>query len=206
MATLLHIDVSSRGDYSVSRKLSAAFAQQWQTKNPGGKVIARDLTQSELPFVDLPWIAGAYSTPDQLTPEHKHALRVSDELISELKEADEIVIGTPMYNFAVPASLKAWIDNVVRIQQTFLVDEKGYHGLLLDKKATFIIASGGSHGPGSPTAGFNMETPYLQAIFGFMGITNNQTIYAGGTVAVMQGKVPMGEYLTPHIEEVRQAV
>ena len=206
MATLLQVDVSSRGDYSVSRKLSAAFAEEWKTKNQGGKVIVRDLTKSELPFVDLPWISGAYATPGQLTPEHRQALRISDELIGELMEADEVVIGTPMYNFGVPASLKAWIDNVVRINVTFSVDDKGYHGLVLGKKATFLVASGGDYTPGGPAAAYNQETPYLQAVFGFIGITDNKTILAGGTSAVMQGKVPLEEYLKPRTEEVRAAV
>lgn len=205
MPTLLHVDVSSRGDYSVSRKLSAAFVETWKSKNPGGKVIERDLSQTDLPFVDLPWIAGAYATPDQLTPEHKQALKVSDELIGELLEANEIVIGTPMYNFAVPAALKAWIDMVVRVGRTFSRDQTGYHGLATGKKATFVIASGGNYAPGAPAEKYNQETPYLQAIFGFIGITDTKAIQAGDTTAIMMGKVSMEDYLKPLTEQVKAA-
>jgi FMN-dependent NADH-azoreductase len=106
MPTLLHLDASPRGDFSISRQLSAAAVAAWKDKHPGGKVVERDLTKTKMTFVDLDWIIGAFSTPDQLTDSHKSALAISDKLIAELLEADEIVIGTPMYNFAVPASLR----------------------------------------------------------------------------------------------------
>ena len=205
MPTLLQINVSARGDYSVSRKLSAAFAEQWKSKHPDGQVIERDLTKTELPFVDLPWIAAAYSTPDQHTPEHKKAIAISDNLIGELLQADEIVIGTPMYNFAVPAALKAWIDHVVRIGKTFNAGPQGYEGLVKGKKATFIIASGGNYAPGAPAEKYNQETPYLQSVFGFIGITDTKAIHSGDTTSVMQGKVSMEDYLKPHLEEVKAA-
>ena len=206
MPTLLQIDVSSRGDYSISRKLSTAFADAWQAKNPGGTVVRRDLTKTELTFVDMDWIAGAYSTPDQQTPEHKKALKISDELIGELLAADEIVLGTPMYNFAVPAALKAWIDHIVRVGKTFGRDEQGYHGLVQGKKATFLIASGGSYSAGAPAEKYNQETPYLTGIFAFLGITDTKAVHAGDTAAVMMGTVSMEEYLKPHVEEVKAAV
>jgi FMN-dependent NADH-azoreductase len=206
MPTLLQIDVSSRGDYSISRKLSAAFAEQWQAKNPGGTVTRRDLTKTQLTFVDMDWIGGAYSSPDQHTPEHKQALKLSDELIGELLAADEIVIGTPMYNFGVPAALKAWIDHIVRIGKTFNRDEQGYHGLVLGKKATFLIASGGNYAAGAPAEKYNQETPYLTSLFGFLGVTDTKAVHAGDTTAVMMGQVSMDEYLKPHVEEVKAAV
>jgi len=208
MATLLQIDVSSRGDYSISRKLSAAFAETWKGKNPGGKVIYRDLSTTDLTFVDMNWIGGAYSSPDQHTPEHKQALKLSDELIAELAEADETVIGTPMYNFGVPARLKAWVDHIVRVGRTFNYSEKGPEGLLTDKsrKATFLIASGGNYAPGTPYDKYNHESPYLQSIFGFLGITNTKAIFASNTADIMQGKIQESEYLPPHIQEVQAAV
>ena len=128
MPTLLKIDVSPRGDYSVSRKLTAKFAEQWKQTH-SGTVIDRDLVKTDLPFVDLPWILGAYTAPDQHTPEQKSAIKVSDDLIAELLSADEIVIGTPMYNFAIPALLKAWIDHIVRLNKTFSFGPEGLKGL-----------------------------------------------------------------------------
>ena len=118
MPTLLHLHASPRGDFSISRQLSTAAVAAWKEKHPGGKVVERDLTKTDITFVDLDWIIGASSRPDHLTDSHKSALAISDTLIAELLEADEIVIGTPMYNFAVPAVVKAWIDHVVRNGKT----------------------------------------------------------------------------------------
>ena len=205
MPTLLHIDVSPRGDYSISRKLSAAFTEEWKSKNSGGTVIRRDLAETKLTFVDLPWIAGAYSTPDQHTPEQKQALKLSDDLIAELFAASEIVLGTPMYNFAVPAALKAWIDHIVRVGKTFNMSEKGYEGLAGGRKLTGFIASGGNYGPGAPAESLNHEAPYIKTIFGFLGITDVTLLQAGETTPVAQGKVPMDEYLKPHIVAAKKA-
>ena len=113
MPTLLHLHASPRGDFSISRQLSTAAVAAWKEKHPSGKVVERDLTKTDMTFVDLDWIIGASSTPDQLTDSNKSVPAISDTLIAELPEADEIVIGTPMYNFAVLAVVKAWIDHVV---------------------------------------------------------------------------------------------
>ena len=114
MPTLLHIDASPRGYRSISRKLSKAFAEEWHRKNHNGRIVYRDLVKTDLPFVDLQWIGGAYSPAEQHTPEQNAALKISDDLVDEFLAADEIVLGTPMYNFNVPANVKAWIDHIVR--------------------------------------------------------------------------------------------
>jgi FMN-dependent NADH-azoreductase len=202
MPTLLKIDVSPRGDYSISRKLTATFAAQWKQSHPGGTVIERDLTTTTLPFVDLPWIAGAYTAPEQHTPEQKAALKVSDDLIAELLSADYIVLGTPMYNFAIPAILKAWIDHIVRINKTFTAS---YEGLAKGKKVTLIVASGGVYTPGSHMESYNAETGYLKQILGFIGITDVTVILAGGTNDVVQGKITPEDFLAPLEKQVQQA-
>jgi FMN-dependent NADH-azoreductase len=206
MPNLLHIDVSPRGDHSISRILSAAFAEEWKSKHPERVVTRRDLAASEIPFVDLPWIMGAYTAPETHSPEMKNALAISDEFIGELLAADEIVIGTPMYNFNLPARLKAWIDHIVRNGKTFSVDASGYHGLGGGRKVTIVIASGGNYAPGAPAAVMNFEEPYLKGIFGFIGITDVNVIFSGGTTEVVMGKVDMGDYLKPHLEQVKAAV
>jgi FMN-dependent NADH-azoreductase len=203
MPTLLKIDVSPRGDYSISRKLSAEFAAKWQQKHPDGTITVRDLVKTDLPFVDLPWIVGAYSTPDQHTPEQANAISVSDTLIDELLAADEILIATPMYNFNVPAILKAWIDHIVRIGRTFSAN---YEGLAKGKKATLIIASGSSYAPGSFMESYNAETGYLKQVLGFIGITDVTVVLAGGTNDVAQGKVKLEEFLAPIEAELAAAV
>ena len=206
MSHLLHIDVSPRGDYSISRNLSAAFAKEWKSKHADGTVTYRDLAAAEIPFVDLPWIMGAYTPPETHTPEIKNALAVSDNFIGELLAADEIVIGTPMYNFNLPARLKAWIDHVVRHGKTFTVGANGYEGLAGGRKVTMIIASAGNYLPGAQTESYNFEGPYLKFIFGFIGITDVNFVLSGETAGVAQGKVDMGDYLKPHLEQVKEAV
>lgn len=204
MPTLLHIDASPRGDYSISRKVSAAFADSWKQANPGGKVVYRDLTTSDITFVDLDWIAGAFSSPDQHTEAHKKALAISDTLIAELLSADHIIIGTPMYNFSTPAILKAWIDHVVRHGKTFNITATGLESLAGGRKVTVAIASGSNFAPGAPYASYNRESEYLQQIFGFIGITDVKFILAGDTNNVTQGKVDAETFVAPYAEEARE--
>ena len=206
MPTLLHLDASPRGDYSISRQLSAAAVAAWKDKHPGGKVIVRDLTTTKMTFVDLDWITGAFSAPDQLTDDHKSALAISDTLISELLEADEIVMGTPMYNFTVPAVVKAWIDHVVRAGKTFNYGSSGPEGLAKGRKMLVTVASGGSYDKGSGMEAYNYETPYLRQILGFIGITDLTFVHAGGTMRVVQGQISAEEFLAPLLKQIRATV
>lgn len=186
MPNLLSVVASPRGDYSVSRALTAQFVDAWKQNHSDGNVQTRDLVNTNLPFVDLPWIAGAYTPAEQHAPEMTKALAISNELIAELQAADHIVIGTPMYNFSAPAILKAYIDHVVRIGVTF---SASYEGLLKNKKVTVIVASGGVYTPGSHMEGYNAETGYLKQILGFIGITDVTFVLAGGTSGIAMGKV-----------------
>ncbi|MDQ2832540.1 MAG: NAD(P)H-dependent oxidoreductase [Acidobacteriota bacterium] len=202
MPTLLKIDVSPRGDHSISRKLSQKFADEWQQSHSGGKIVPRDLARTTLPFVDLPWITGAFTAPDQHTSEHKDALKLSDELIAELLAADEIVISTPMYNFNVPAALKAWIDHIVRAGKTFSVGPDGYKGLMAGRKLTVLIASGSDFSAGTPYESYNLEAPYFPVVFGFIGITDITIVHAGGTNQVAQQKVTAEDFLAKFTPQV----
>jgi FMN-dependent NADH-azoreductase len=205
MPTLLKIDVSPRGDRSISRKLSEQFAGEWLQRHSGGKIVTRDLVTTTLPYIDLPWIGGAYTTPDKHTPENKQALQVSDELTAELLAADEIVLATPMYNFAVPAVLKAWIDHIVRVNVTFSVGPEGYKGLVNGKKLTLIIASSGSYPVGTPSESYNFETPYLRHILGFIGLTDLTVVHAGGTADINRGKITAEALIAKFTPEVLAA-
>lgn len=209
MATLLHINVSPRGNYSISRRLGNAAVQAWKRRNPGGRVIERDLANTALTFVDLDWIAGAFSPPEQHNENHKRALALSDELVSELVAADEIIVATPMYNFAVPAALKAWVDHVVRAGKTFRYTAAGKpEGLLAGKnrKVLAIVASGGNYAGGSGLSALDHEVPYLRFIFGFIGITDVRFVQAGGTGAIVQGRVSAEQFLAPHLKEIASAI
>ena len=199
MPNLLSVVASPRGDYSVSRALTAQFVEAWKNNNPDGAVQTRDLFKTNLPFVDLPWIAGAYTPLEQHSPEMTEALAISNELIGELQAADHIVIGTPMYNFSTPAILKAYIDHIVRFGVTF---SASYEGLLKNKKVTVIVASGSVYTPGSHMESYDSETGYLKQILGFIGITDVTVVRAGGVSEVMQGKVSLEEFLVPFEAEV----
>jgi len=125
--------------------------------------------------------------------------------VSELIEADEVILGTPMYNFAIPAALKAWVDHVVRAGKTFRYSAVGKpEGLLADgnKRVLAIVASGGNYIEGSGLSALDYEVPYLRFIFGFIGINDVRFIQAGGTASVAQGRVSPEQFLVPYLNEI----
>lgn len=176
MTQLLHLDVSPRGrDESVSRRLSQAYLDGWLARRPDDTVATRDLSVEQPPFVSAAWIQGAFGPPDEHADEHRLALRHSDELIRELEAADVIVIGTPMYNFNIPAQFKAWIDQVVRAGRTFAYAADGPHGLLLGKQAAILRATAGDYNDPA-NAVLDHQAPYLRFILGFIGIHDVELI------------------------------
>jgi FMN-dependent NADH-azoreductase len=191
MPSLLAIQVSPCFDSSTSRKLTALFVEKWRTAHADGHVAIRDLAKTPLPFVDLPWIGGAFTPPEQHSPESVAAIAISDELVAELRVAEHIVIGTPMYNFSIPAVLKAWIDHVVRIGVTV---SSGNVGLLTGKKATIIIATGGDFSPGSPIEGYNQASGYLRQVLGWIGITDVEIILANRSRAGGEGEMAVEQF------------
>ncbi|MGI4854224.1 MAG: FMN-dependent NADH-azoreductase [Janthinobacterium lividum] len=203
MASLLKIDVSPRGDASYSRQLGKTFADSWQAAHSGGNVVTRDLAVNQPTYVDVQWIAGAYSKPEDLTAEHKAALKLSDEIVAEVKAADTILITTPMYNFQVPAVLKAWIDHLVRAGVTFSASDQGYAGLIHGKKAVVIVTAAGAYDEGTPAAGYDLLTPYMKQILGFVGITESTVVKAGGTAGIQYGKISADDWKKPFEEQVK---
>ena len=191
MSTLLVIEVSPRSEYSTSRKLTALFVERWKAANPDGTVVVRDLMTSHLPFVDLPWILGAYTPAHTHSPATAAAIKVSDDLVAELKGANRIVIGTPMFNFSIPAALKAYIDHIVRVGVTVTADNKG---LLTGKLADIILATGGDFSPGSPVEKYNQASGYLRQVLAWIGITDVNVILAGRARAGAQGETAVKEF------------
>jgi FMN-dependent NADH-azoreductase len=196
MPTLLNIQSSPRGMNSISRTLSQEFVAEWmknhQNGNQDGEVVLRDLAESHLPFISAPWISGVFLPAEKRSPEMQQALDVSDELIAELFAADHILIGTPMYNFTVPANLKAWIDLIVRPRVTHSGPPER-KGLVTGKRCTIIIASGGIYDEGLPAAASDYESGYLRRILGFIGITDVEVVLAGGTASVVFGTTTQEE-------------
>lgn len=174
MTHILHLDSSPRGERSISRALTKQFINVWKQVRPNDAITYRDLGRYPVPAIDEAWIAAAFSPPEQLTPLLETALMISDELIEELLNANLYVFGIPMYNYSVPASFKAYIDQVVRVRRTFVVGADGYEGLLRNKKALVITTRGGSYA-GEP---LDFQEPYLRAVFDFVGITDVAFIHA----------------------------
>jgi FMN-dependent NADH-azoreductase len=174
---LLRLDSSARRN-SVSRQLTARFVEAWQQEHPQGQVLERDLTATALPQITDEWVQAIHSDPATLTADQKQVLQVSDALVAELVEADTIVIGAPMYNFAIPAPLKAWIDQVVRVGKTVLFAASGPQGILKGKKVYVVTSRGGAFRPGTPTERFDYQEPYLRHILAFMGLTDVTFIHA----------------------------
>jgi FMN-dependent NADH-azoreductase len=196
MSTLLKIDVSSRGKLSISRKLSSLFLEQWVKAHADHKVIERDIAMTELPFLDSAWITANISKLSARTDEQKAMLKLSDDLIGELQQADEYLIATPMYNYGIPAKLKAYVDHIVRSGLTFRLNADGsYEGLLSGKKATVIIASAGDYTPGAPAEGLDTLKPYLREILGYIGVTDVTFIQSGSTWKVESGSEQADEHI-----------
>ena len=173
---LLRIDSSAR-TASVTRQLTARAAEEWKENNPDGDVIHRDLSAIQMPAITDDWSATLLEA-SKLSPGQRSYLSTSDQLIDELRAADTIVIGAPMYNFSISSPLKAWIDQIVRFGKTFGSGPNGPRGLLEMKKVIVITARGGAYEKGSAREAFDFQEPYLRHILGFIGLTDVTFIHA----------------------------
>ena len=174
MSTILKVLASPRGEASVSRQR----ADKLVASRGSDSVVTRDVSAG-VPVVDGAWIGAAFGGED------KAPLATSEELVAEVLAADHILIATPIWNFGVPAALKAWIDQIARAGVTFKYSESGPVGLLTGKKATIIISSGGTES-GSP---IDFATPYLKHVLGFIGITDVSVIAADRLMLDAEGSL-----------------
>jgi FMN-dependent NADH-azoreductase len=202
MTRLLSVETSPRGDQSVSRQMVRRFIALWQAAHPEGEVVRRDLAESELAFVSAPWLQAYFTPPADHTPEMSVALELSDQLVQELLSADHIVVATPVYNYNVPASLKAWVDHIVRKGLTLGFDGQG---LVKGKKATVLLASGGIYTEGSPIRERDIATQYLRLILGVIGITDVSFVAGGGAKVVDLREQSMEDFLSPMLPAIAQA-
>lgn len=169
---ILHIDASARRAGSVSRALSQKLVDKLSDND--SRVIRRDIGLSPLPVLNEAWVGANFTPEESRTSDQSEALGLSDQLIAELEAADTLVIGVPIYNFGIPASLKAWIDLVARAGKTFRYTESGPVGLLDGKTVYIALASGGTQS-GSD---IDFATPYLHHVLGFLGLHNVSIIAA----------------------------
>lgn len=161
--TVLHINSSARTEGSLSRIKSSEIVADLNADT----VLTRDLAQG-LPFLDATWVTSTFMAPDERDAAQVKALEFSNELVAEVQAADTIVIGTAMYNFSIPAVLKAWIDQIARAGVTFTYTETGPKGLLEGKKAIITIATGGVQ----LGTEYDFASAYLRQVLGFVGITD----------------------------------
>ena len=205
MTKLLVVETSPRGDYSISRHMTRRFVADWRAVHPNGEVIDRDLMETDLPFVTAPWLQAYFTPAEQHSPEMKDALRLSDELAGEVLAADHVVIATPVYNYNVPAALKAWVDHIVRKGLTLGFDGSG---LATGKRATVLLASGGVYTAGSPIRDRDIATQYLRLILNVIGITDVTIVAGGGAKVVDMGQQTMNGFIAgvgPEIERAAAA-
>lgn len=176
MKHLLYIQTSPRND-SVSNKLANQLVQKLKSSHTDLRVTTRNIAEG-LPFISETMIGAFYTPVEQRTPEQKSLVTLSDQLVDELEQSDGLIIAVPMWNFTMPAALKAWFDLIVRVGRTFkFKPEGGYDSLLKDRKAYIIVATGGVP-VGAPV---DFLTPSIKTILGFVGITSVEIIAAVGT-------------------------
>jgi len=174
--TLLQITASLKGDASHSTHLTQEFVAQWASRHPGAQVIHRDLVSQPLPHLDGVRF-GAFITPaEQRTPEQQAIVAESDTLIAEIRSADVIVIGVPLYNFGMPSQLKAYFDHIARAGVTFRYTANGPEGLIGGRKVYIMAARGGLYAGTDRDA----QTAYLKTFLGFLGLTDLEFVYAEG--------------------------
>jgi len=170
---ILRIDSSGRHQDSVSRALANNLVKKLQSRYPQAQITTRDVNHN-LSFVDDAWITAAYTPAAERSPDQQQVLALSDQLVDEFAAADLLIFSVPIYNFSIPASLKAWIDLVARIGRTFNYTSAGPHPLLPSRKTYVIVTSGGT----PVGSDIDYATDYFRHVLGFLGITDVDLIAA----------------------------
>ena len=176
VTTILKINSSLYSEAGQSSQLATQFVDALRELDADARVIARDVAREPLPHLDAARFQAFLTRPEERTAEQRAVTDYSDALIDELKQADVIVLGLPMYNFGIPSQLKAWFDHIARAGITFRYTEQGAVGLLTGKKAYVFATRGGAH------AGTHRdsETSYVRTMLGFLGIADVEFVYAEG--------------------------
>jgi FMN-dependent NADH-azoreductase len=185
MSELLLLKASPRGAESITGALGESFAAKWLEANPDAIVNCRDLGPDKVAGPDQAWITANMTSPDARNEDQRRLLEQSDGFIEELHRATHIVVASPMYNFSMPWNLKAYVDNIVRVDKTFSFSPEAGFGPLVsgDKKLLLIWSGAGDYTPGTALAAFDFLTPYIRGVFAFLGVTNFSEIAAGNQFA-----------------------
>ena len=173
---ILQINSSARSTGSASTRLADAIVARVQAANPEATLARRDLAAEPHPVLDEPTLQALFTPADQRTPEQAARIALDDALIAQVQAADVIVIGAPMYNFGITVQLKSWFDAIARANVTFKYTETGPVGLLTGKKVYVGLSRGGLHRDSANDS----QVPYLNTMFGFLGMTDVQYVYSEG--------------------------
>ena len=176
MATLLQVKSSIFGDNGNSSQLANDFVSAWQQANPDGRVIVRDVTAEPVPHLSAEHTSAFFTPEADRNDAQRDIIAYSDKLVGEVRDADVIVLGVPMYNFAAPSQLKSWMDQIARAGVTFQYTENGPVGLINNKPAIVFATRGGLY---AETPNDN-QVPFLKQFLGFIGIQDVTFIYAEG--------------------------
>ena len=176
MSNVLIIESSARQQDSISRQLTQQFISQWQAAHPADQITVRDLAVNPVPHLDANLLGGWMKPAEQQTEAEQAAAARSSELTEELLAADVLVLAAPMYNFAIPSTLKSWLDHVLRAGVTFKYTETGPQGLLTGKRAFVLTARGGVYSGSA----LDHQEPYLRQALAFVGIHDVTFIHAEG--------------------------
>jgi FMN-dependent NADH-azoreductase len=182
MTKILLVQSSPRGAASVSSMLAGELLERLMLQHPGAEVLLRDLAAQPLPHIGSLFASGTLTAPDARSREEVAALLRSDEVLAELQSADIVIVAAAMINFGIPSELKSWIDHLMRVGMAFTYNEQGPLGLVAGKRL-YLVLSRGSAYLGNGMQDWDFQLPYLEKIFQFMGITDQQHIVAEGMLA-----------------------
>src|ERR1700693_2464101 len=176
MSTLLQINASIQGENGQSSQLANRFVAAWRRQHPASRVLRRDLAADPVPHLTAERFGAFLTAPEQRNDSQRAIAQYSDALIEELRKADVIVLGLPMYNFGVPSQLKAYFDHIARAGHTFNYTAQGPVGLLEGKQVYVFAARGGLY-DGAP---LDTQTPYVRDFLGFLGMQDIEFVFAEG--------------------------
>lgn len=202
MKSLLVINSSAAREGSVSRELVEFTVDRLLQADPQARVVRRDLGASPVPHLVTETLNGVRGTP--VSPAEQRARALSDELIAEIRAADTVVIGAPMYNFGVSTALRAWFDHILRAGETFSYSSAGPRGLLGGKRVIVIESRGGLYSEG-PAAAIDFQEPYLRHLLGFVGLTDVTFVHAEKIGFGPEARAAALEGARRHIESLAES-
>jgi FMN-dependent NADH-azoreductase len=179
MTKILYLTSSPSGSHSYSNRVAERLLSELRQGDPNSQVTHRDLARNPLPHIDEDFVYATRAPGGPVTQRQRDLLALSNTLVDELLTADFVVLATAMINFSIPSTLKAWIDQVARAGRTFRYGEHGAQGLVTGKRVALIVAKGGVYS--GDLAPMDFQTPYLQRVLGFLGMTNVQVFEVEGT-------------------------